>query len=141
MKNIFYQKSIVTLSALLFSGFFVGIIIGHQRASNKSELLDAMSPISREQLVADTVRLNKLIDDLKRNESNVKNISVSSRQEISNLYLSLADILANDLRNVQIRSPKMAATARVTINGLQGLSNDIMKQEVYPPFFQPQNIH
>jgi hypothetical protein len=85
--------------------------------------------------------LNKLIDDLRKTESKASNNSVSNRQEISKLYLSLAGILADDLHNIQLNNPKIAANTRVTIDALRGLSTDIMKEDIYPPSFRPQNIH
>jgi hypothetical protein len=136
MKKNLRQPSIIVLSALLFSGSFIGVIVGHHFNSNKSELLDAMSPTARDRLANDTERLNKLVDNLRKTKSDASN----NRQEISRLYSSLANTLTDDLRNIQLKNPGIAANTRVTIDGLRGLSTDIMKESVYPSSFRPQDI-
>ncbi len=134
------QPSVTALVSLLFFGSLLGAAIGHHFTSNKPELLDAMSSKSRDKLAKDTERLNQLISDLRKTESNASNNSASNRQEMSKLYLSLADTLTDDLRNIQLKNPKMAASTRVTIDGLRGLSADIKKESVYPSSFRPQDI-
>jgi hypothetical protein len=138
MKSIISQPSIIVLILLLFLGSAVGIVISkHQITSNKSELLNSMNPKAKVQLASDTERLNKLITSLKKDESNTNSNLLRDRQEISKLYLSLADILSDDLRNIQITNPRIAANTRVTIDALRGLSVDITKEGFYPSYFQP----
>jgi hypothetical protein len=136
MKESFRQPSIIMLFIITLTGSIIGANISNYFNSNKSELLDAMSSASRVQLVKDTEQLNKLIDDLRKTKSK----GSSNRQEISKLYLSLASTLTNDLRNIQLKDPRIAANTRVTIDGLRGLSTDIMKEDIYPSSFQPENI-
>jgi uncharacterized protein YpmS len=138
MKNIIPQPSIVVLIFLLFLGSVVGVVIGnHQINSNKSELLDSMNPKAKVQLISDTERLNKLITNLKKAEFDTNSNLLRDRQEISKSYLSLAKILADDLRNIQITNPRIAANTRLTIDTLRRLSVDIMKEGFYPSYFQP----
>jgi hypothetical protein len=136
MKEKFRQPSIIMLSIITLTGSIIGANISNYFNSNKSELLDAMSSTSRVQLVKDTERLNKLIDDLRKTKSKAS----SNRQEISKLYLSLAGTLTDDLRNIQLKDPRITANTRVTIDSLRGLSTDIMKEDIYPSSFQPENI-
>jgi hypothetical protein len=140
MKKNISQPSITALAILLFFGSLVGATVGYHFISNKSELLDAMSSTSKVRLENDTERLNKLIGDLRKTESKASNNSVSNRQEISKLYLSLADILADDLHNIQLNNPRIAVNTRVTIDALRGLSTDTMKENIYPASFRPQDI-
>jgi hypothetical protein len=140
MKKNISQPSITALAIILFFGFLIGATVGYHFISNKSELLDAMSSTSKVRLENDTERLNKLIEDLRKTESKASNNSVSNRQEMSKLYLSLAGILADDLHNIQLNNPRIAANTRVTIDALRGLSTDIMKENIYPESFRPQNI-
>jgi hypothetical protein len=140
MKKNISQPSIIALAMILFFGSLIGATVGYHFISNKSELLEAMSSTSKVRLENDTERLNKLIEDLRKTESKASNNSVSNRQEMSKLYLSLAGILADDLHNIQLNNPRIAANTRVTIDALRGLSTDIMKENIYPTSFRPQNI-
>jgi hypothetical protein len=130
MKKNISQPSIIALAMILFFGSLIGATVGYHFISNKSELLEAMSSTSKVRLENDTERLNKLIEDLRKTESKASNNSVSNRQEMSKLYLSLAGILADDLHNIQLNNPRIAANTRVTIDALRGLSTDIMKENI-----------
>jgi hypothetical protein len=90
-----------------------------------SELTNAMSPISRERLLEKSTELNQIVIKANKKNANISNKSIYETDEYkkaTKIYLDLADILSDDLRNIQINNPRIAPFARSQISGFRGMA-------------------
>jgi hypothetical protein len=150
------MKSIQS-SPLFIAGVIAGIILFSNsdfRALlpwNRIELTSVMTNDSKEKLVSATEKLNKLISEAKKSESEAStNLSqkseylaraLASRNEIANTYAEMATILSNDLSNITLSDIKMEPLAKTLVTAFQESSIITRKTGAALSEFNPSNIY
>jgi hypothetical protein len=99
-----------------------------------SEMTNAMSSISRTQLISRCIELNQKVAAAKKNKEN------SDYQQIVRLYGQISVILSQDLHSIQLNNPRMASIARTLIKQSQALSIQPLVIETAIEF-HPENEH
>jgi hypothetical protein len=106
-----------------------------------SEMINSMESESKQKMLAGSAKLNDLIKIANKNKANNKDYK-SEHVKIAELYRELADIISNDLHNIQTRNPRIASVARSTVLSLNNKSTDLKshKVSVYLTEFHPEDI-
>jgi hypothetical protein len=140
----------------LFIGTLIGTLIGNGTLYkllpwNKIELTSVMSIESKGKLVSATEKLNKLISEAKKSESEASTNpsrkseylarALASRNEIANTYAEMATILSNDLSNITSSDIKMEPLAKTLVTAFQESSVITRKTGAALSEFHPSNIY
>jgi hypothetical protein len=141
--------------------FIAGIVAGTMIASNSDfrallpwnriELTSVMSTESKEKFVSATDKLNKLISEAKKSESEASTNplrkseylarALASRNEIANTYAEMATILSNDLSNITLSDIRMEPLAKTLVTAFQESSVITRKTGAALSEFHPSNIY